>query len=82
MKNVIGYAAAFLTTFSMLPQIIRVWKLKEARDISIFMPLMLCGGSVLWLCYGVMIREVPVIAANAVSLLFALTTVFVAIKYR
>jgi MtN3 and saliva related transmembrane protein len=82
MKDVIGYVAALFTTFSLLPQIIRIWKLKEARDISLFMPLMVSVGAVLWLVYGIMIAEAPVIAANAVSLLVALTTLFVTIKYR
>jgi MtN3 and saliva related transmembrane protein len=82
MKDVIGYVAALFTTFSLLPQIIRIWKLKEARDISLFMPLMVSIGAVLWLVYGIMIAEAPVIAANAVSLLVALTTLFVTIKYR
>ena len=82
MKNVIGYVAALFTTFSLLPQIIRIWKLKEARDISLFMPLMVSVGAVLWLVYGIMIAEAPVIAANVVSLLVALITLFVTIKYR
>ena len=82
MKDIIGYVAALFTTFSLLPQIIRIWKLKEARDISLFMPLMVSIGAVLWLVYGIMIAEAPVIAANAVSLLVALITLFVTIKYR
>jgi len=82
MKDVIGYVAALFTTFSLLPQIIRIWKLKEARDISLFMPLMVSIGAVLWLVYGIMIAETPVIAANVVSLLVALITLFVTIKYR
>lgn len=82
MKNVIGYLAAFFTTFSLLPQIIRIWKLKEARDISLYLPFMVSIGSVLWLIYGIMIKEMPVIIANSVSLLCALITVFVTIKYR
>jgi MtN3 and saliva related transmembrane protein len=82
MKDVIGYVAALFTTFSLLPQIIRIWKLKEARDVSLFMPLMVSIGAVLWLVYGIMIAEAPVIAANGVSLLVALTTLFVTIKYR
>ena len=82
MKDVIGYVAALFTTFSLLPQIIRIWKLKEARDISLFMPLMLSIGTLLWLVYGIIIAETPVIAANAVSLLVALITLFVTIRYR
>ncbi len=82
MKDTIGYIAALFTTFSLLPQIIRIWKLKEAKDISLFMPLMVCIGAVLWIVYGILIGEVPVIAANAVALLVALTTLFISIKYR
>jgi MtN3 and saliva related transmembrane protein len=82
MKNVVGYVAALFTTFSLLPQIIRIWKLKEARDISLFMPLMVCIGTLLWLVYGIMIAEAPIIAANIVSLVVALITIFVTIKYR
>ena len=78
----IGYVAAFFTTFSLLPQILRIWKLKEARDISLFMPLMVTIGAALWLLYGIMIREIPVIAANIVSLLVGLGTLFVTVKYR
>ena len=82
MKNVVGYVAALFTTFSLLPQIIRIWKLKEARDISLFMPLMVCIGTLLWLVYGIMIAEAPIIAANIVSMVVALITIFVTIKYR
>ena len=82
MKDIIGFVAALFTTFSLLPQIIRIWKLKEARDISLFMPLMVSVGAVLWLVYGIMIAEAPIIAANAVSLFVALITLFITIKYR
>jgi MtN3 and saliva related transmembrane protein len=82
MKDLIGYMAAVLTTFSLLPQIIRIWKLKEARDISLFMPLMTSAGSVLWLFYGILINEAPIIAANTLSLIFSLSILFITIKYR
>ena len=82
MKDLIGYVAAFFTTFALFPQIVRIWKLKEARDISIFLPFMSSTGSALWLIYGIMIQEMPVIAANAVALVFGLTILFVTLKYR
>jgi len=82
MKDLIGYIAAIFTTFSLLPQIIRIWKLKEARDISLFMPLMMSAGSILWLIYGIILNETPIIAANTVSLLFSFTVIFITLKYR
>ena len=82
MKDIIGYVAAVLTTFSMLPQILRILRLKEARDVSIAMPLMIAAGGTLWVVYGIILGEAPIIAANAVSLIISLATVFFAIKYR
>lgn len=82
MADLIGYIAACFTTFSLLPQILRIWRLKEARDVSVFLPLMIVIGSVLWSVYGVLIKSVPVIAANGVALIIALITVFFTIRYR
>lgn len=80
--DIVGYAAACFTTFSLLPQIIRIWRLKEAKDVSLFMPLMVAVGSLLWIAYGFLITSPPVIAANAVALVIAMVTTLFAIKYR
>ncbi len=82
MADLIGYIAACFTTFSLLPQILRIWRLKEARDVSLFLPLMIVVGSVLWSVYGILIGSVPVIAANGIALVIALITVFFTIRYR
>ncbi|MDD3845106.1 MAG: SemiSWEET transporter [Syntrophorhabdaceae bacterium] len=82
MTDLIGYIAACFTTFSLLPQILRIRRLKEARDVSVFLPLMIAVGSVLWLIYGIIIGSAPVIAANSVSLFIAVITIFFTIKYR
>ncbi|MBP8626012.1 MAG: SemiSWEET transporter [Syntrophorhabdaceae bacterium] len=78
----IGFIAAFFTTFSMMPQVIRIWRLKEARDISLWMPIMILIGSVLWLIYGIMIKQMPVIIANSVSALISIFTLVASIRYR
>jgi MtN3 and saliva related transmembrane protein len=82
MADLVGYIAACFTTFSLLPQILRIWRLKEARDVSLFLPLMIVVGSVLWSVYGILISSVPVIVANAIALVIALITVFFTIRYR
>ena len=82
MTDMIGYIAACFTTFSLLPQILRIRRLREARDVSISMPIMVSIGSVLWSVYGVIIGSVPVIAANGVALVIALTTIFFTVRYR
>lgn len=80
--DIIGYAAACFTTFSLLPQIIRIARLKEAKDVSLFMPLMVAVGSVLWLVYGFLITSPPVVASNAIALIVAIITVVFALRYR
>src|ERR1700722_16349544 len=60
----IGYAAATMTTISFLPQLIRVVKLKSARDISLGMFLIFSAGTLGWLIYGVLAHSAPVWMAN------------------
>jgi MtN3 and saliva related transmembrane protein len=79
---IIGYVAAFLTSFSMIPQIIRLVKLKESKDVSLAMTMALCLGVLLWLLYGIAINNTPVIVANAVSFCVTATTVILVIRYR
>jgi MtN3 and saliva related transmembrane protein len=80
--DIIGYTAACFTTFSLLPQIVRMWKLKEAKDVSLFMPLMVAIGSLLWAVYGFLIASPPVIAANGIALIIAVITVLFVVRYR
>ena len=64
----IGLIAAVCTTVSFVPQLIRVWRLRSAREISLTMFLVFSLGTFLWLLYGILIRSLPVILANAVTL--------------
>ena len=66
--TVVGYIAATLTTLSFLPQVIKTWKTRSTKDISLAMFIAFCAGVLLWAVYGVMIRSWPVIIANSVVL--------------
>jgi MtN3 and saliva related transmembrane protein len=72
--------AAFCTTISFVPQLIRVWRLRSAREISLIMFLIFSLGTALWLLYGIFIHSVPVILANAVTM--ALSLAILALKVR
>ena len=61
----IGSAAAFCTTISFLPQLIRVWRRKSAHDISLSMFLIFSFGLICWLIYGLGIGSRPIIAASS-----------------
>lgn len=78
----IGLTAAALTTLSFVPQVIKIWKLKETRDISLLMFVMLSIGILLWLVYGFLIHDMPVILANAAAFVLNMIIVFFKVKYK
>ncbi len=78
----IGYLAALLTTFSIIPQIIRVYRLKESRDISLWTTSALSAGILLWVVHGIIIGDLPVIFANGVSLGLSVLMLGLVVKYR
>ncbi|MGD0281372.1 MAG: SemiSWEET transporter [Dissulfurispiraceae bacterium] len=79
--TLIGLAAAVLTTTSLVPQLIKSWKLKETRDISLLMFVIMAAGLLLWMIYGIFLHNLPIIAANSVSFTFALIILFFKVKY-
>lgn len=78
---IIGFMAAVLTTTSLVPQVIKSWKLKETRDISFLMYVILGIGVFLWMVYGLFLNNIPLIAANSVSFLLVLVILFFKVKY-
>jgi len=80
--NILGLAAGTLTTVAFLPQLIKVWKTRSTQDISLIMYIVICIGILLWLIFGLCIGSMPIIAANAVTLLIATTILVMKIRYR
>ena len=79
--DLIGYAAATGTTVSFLPQLIRVVRLRSARDISLGMFLIFSAGTALWLTYGVLSRSWPVAGANAVTLVLSISILVLKLRF-
>ena len=78
----IGLLAGALTTASLVPQAWQIWKSKSARDISLKMFVSFCAGVGLWLTYGILQREMPIIVWNAITLVLALAIVAMKVRYR
>ena len=76
-----GYAAALCTTGAYVPQVIRVWRTRSTGDISLKMFLVLVTGLALWLTYGIVRGEMPIIVANAVTLMLASSILFFKLKH-
>jgi len=67
----VGYSAAFLTTIAFLPQAHHSWKTRDLSGISLPMYSLFTAGVALWFVYGLYIGSMPVIVANAVTLVFS-----------
>lgn len=80
--TLIGLTAGTLTTISFLPQAIKTWKTKSAKDISLTMFLCFCIGVILWIIYGLLIRDIPVMITNIVTLVLAGTILFFKLYYK
>jgi len=78
---ILGITAGTLTTVAFIPQLAKALKSKSTGDLSWGMVLMFTIGVLLWLIYGIWIDSLPVILANAVTLLLQLGIVSLKIKY-
>jgi MtN3 and saliva related transmembrane protein len=79
--TLLGLIAGTLTTAAFLPQLVKTWKSKSAKDVSFGMLSIFGTGVVLWIGYGVLISALPVILANVVTLLLVSAILMLKIKY-
>ncbi len=77
----IGFVAALCTTAAYVPQLVRIVRLRSARDISLPTFLMMCVGVFLWLLYGLYTGSKPVIASNGVTLVLSLSILVLKLRY-
>ena len=66
-NEIIGLIAAVCTTFAFIPQVMKVWKTKQTKDLSLRMYSIMFIGIILWLVYGIRIDSLSIIMANVVT---------------
>jgi MtN3 and saliva related transmembrane protein len=79
---ILGLAAGAFTTVAFIPQVIRTWRVKSARDLSLAMICLNATGMFLWMIYGFCMRSLPIIAANIVTFVLICTVLVLTVKYR
>lgn len=80
--SVLGLVAGAFTTIAFLPQVLKTWKSRSAKDLSLGMFLIFTAGVAMWLAYGFMINDLPVILANVVTLVLASTLLFFKLRWK
>ena len=77
----LGFVAGFFTTFAVVPQILRVYRLKSAREISVLFNSSLLLGLFCWLAYGIVLKIVPLIVWNAIGACLTTMLLFAKLRY-
>jgi MtN3 and saliva related transmembrane protein len=67
--TVIGGVAGFLTSMAVIPQMIKTWKTRHARDLSLWQQIIIIAGLALWLAYGLLLGDLPLILSNSFTLI-------------
>ena len=81
IATVLGLVAGLLTTVAFLPQVVRVWRRRSAADLSFPMLAIFCSGVALWLYYGLLVSDLPMIATNTVTLVLAGMLVIMKLRF-
>jgi MtN3 and saliva related transmembrane protein len=80
--DTIGLVAGLLTTSAFIPQVLKIYRTKSGKDISARMFSLFSAGIVLWLIYGILLRSMPLILSNVITLSLSLTIIALKIRYR
>jgi MtN3 and saliva related transmembrane protein len=74
--EILGMVAGTISSITFLPQVIKTWQTKSAKDISLWMFLLVTSSVILWLVYGILKESVPIIYTNGMVLLMSLVMLY------
>jgi MtN3 and saliva related transmembrane protein len=80
--DILGYSAGFITSLTFLPQVIKTWKEKSAKDISLMMFVIAAVNEVMWIVYGVLLNNWVIILTNSIVLTMSLIMIFLKLRYK
>lgn len=80
--EIIGLVAAVITTSSFLPQVFKAYKTKDTKSLSLTMYVALFIGTVMWMIYGIYLKSLSIILANAITSLSTLYLVILIVKHK
>ena len=82
LVDLLGFLAGIFTTIAFIPQVLKTWNSKSAEDVSLLMFIFFLLGVLLWCVYGWEIHSIPVIIANIITFLLALSIVVLKLIYE
>jgi MtN3 and saliva related transmembrane protein len=79
--SLIGISAAFLTTLSFVPQIVKAYRTKRMKDVSRYLMTFFTTGSILWIIYGIVHNDLVIVGANTTAAVFNLVLLYYSFVY-
>ena len=79
--EIVGYLAGFIVAIALSPQVIKAWKTKSTKDISILWNLILVTGLILWVVYGIVNRIIPLVVFPTIEALMAISLLVLKLRY-
>ena len=79
--ELIGFLAGVLVAAALLPQVIKSWKTKSTKDISLGWSITSITGQAMWLVYGVLVSSPSLVIMSAVTLVMALSVLYLKLRY-
>ncbi len=80
--NAVGFTAATLTTFSFVPQFLKLIKTKKTEGLSLMMMMQIAIGLLLWIVYGLLRKDIVLISANTVGFFIVFATIIVFLRLK
>lgn len=81
LMELVGFVATSLTTGSLIPQVIKIYRTKDVSSISLYMYVMYFVGILLWIAYGFHLNSLPIHVSNFFGFTFSLSIITMKIKY-
>ncbi|MEI9809492.1 MAG: SemiSWEET transporter [Bacteroidota bacterium] len=80
--EILGYVAGAITTLTFLPQVIKTWKERSAKDISLMMFVIAVANEILWIWYGILLNNWVIILTNSILLAMSSTMIYLKLRYK
>ena len=78
----IGYCAGSLTSLGFIPQVVKGFQTKHMKDVALWQPILFTIGMVMWLIYGILLREMPMIPANTLAVILNAIVIWQKLAYK
>jgi MtN3 and saliva related transmembrane protein len=80
--QILGYSACAVTSLTFLPQVIKTWKEKSAKNISLLMFIIAVTNEVMWIAYGILKDDLVIILTNAILMALSLTMIYLKFRFN